>query len=552
MDPDPEIVFRRFLFTGIEEPQYFPTKRKPDAEWTSPIHCLDILRQNGKGCQALAHLKEVHKEYKQFAHSKAILLSLAKLVRALPTEEEMPALPQADKTRKPSDKCLEARNAVLEICTEDNPDDLITFFRFYKMEAGKGEAGVGGRGMRRIMACWYNRQNPYTSLGTKESKKYHKTIVKQMHIKPKDSEHSLMLYYLRQGSVNAAEKFEDHDELAGQLDYYKVVEQIKTTVDAEAAVELIQKHSLTLSSLPLSLTRHESVWCAVLKFMPLQQILDNLKTLNSLGFLKPNNSVVVQLLGHFQDTNLLEHSKLQPAAFLIIKQKALSHWDNPRWPSNERVAKRRRESSPRRKEQCCDEIPEALDKLFYASYVNLPHLRGKRVLICVDVRSVDGTAWRCASVTTRKSMCAIILSLLNAEGGDVKVVTWHGELPNRSMVDINVRKRMKIDQVDEVLSKTQKGAIDYARPIKWAEQNNNKFDSILVLSGIHTHVEKQRLLAALHKYRTRINPNLRYIACVPGKYNLSIADKNDARMLDVGGFDQKTAWMIASFINEKF
>ena len=45
---------------------------------------------------------------------------------------------------------------------------------------------LGGRGMRRIMQTWYNRQNPQDLWRSTRGQSHHKAILRKLHYKPAD------------------------------------------------------------------------------------------------------------------------------------------------------------------------------------------------------------------------------------------------------------------------------------------------------------------------------------------------------------------------------
>lgn len=72
-------------------------------------------------------------------------------------------------------------------------------------------------------------------------------------------------------------------------------------------------------------------------------------------------------------------------------------------------------------------------------------------------------------------------------------------------------------------------------------------DCFIVYTDSDTYVGRMHPCKALTEYRQKVNPTARLIVCAMQSNGFSIADPNDAGMLDIVGFDASVPEIISQF-----
>jgi 60 kDa SS-A/Ro ribonucleoprotein len=91
------------------------------------------------------------------------------------------------------------------------------------------------------------------------------------------------------------------------------------------------------------------------------------------------------------------------------------------------------------------------------------------------------------------------------------------------------------------------GGTDCALPMIWALKNKVEVDAFVVYTDSETWHGKIHPVQALREYRDRMGIPAKLIVVGMVANQFSIADPNDAGMLDVVGFDTASPQLIADF-----
>jgi 60 kDa SS-A/Ro ribonucleoprotein len=88
--------------------------------------------------------------------------------------------------------------------------------------------------------------------------------------------------------------------------------------------------------------------------------------------------------------------------------------------------------------------------------------------------------------------------------------------------------------------------------MQWANQHREKFDGFIVFTDSETWAGPIHPSQALRKYRHEIHPCARCVVVGMTASEFTIADPNDAGMLDVVGFDSASPALISEFLGQPF
>ena len=118
---------------------------------------------------------------------------------------------------------------------------------------------------------------------------------------------------------------------------------------------------------------------------------------------------------------------------------------------------------------------------------------------------------------------------------------------SHQLVPINVSSRMRLDTVISAIGKIPMGGTDCSLPMLWAMDNNAKVDTFLVYTDSETWSGKIHPVQALRKYRDKTGIPAKLVVVGMVSNGFTIADKDDAGMLDLVGFDTASPQLMADF-----
>jgi 60 kDa SS-A/Ro ribonucleoprotein len=122
---------------------------------------------------------------------------------------------------------------------------------------------------------------------------------------------------------------------------------------------------------------------------------------------------------------------------------------------------------------------------------------------------------------------------------------WTGYPAGLTPVAISPRMRL-----DDVIKKTDGlpfGGTDCALPMLWAADNKVPVDIFCVYTDSETWAGEIHPSQALQRYRQKMGIGAKLVVIAMTSNGFTIADPNDAGMLDVVGFDPTTPAVIADF-----
>ncbi|KAK2152351.1 hypothetical protein LSH36_330g00010, partial [Paralvinella palmiformis] len=274
------------------------------------------------------------------------------------------------------------------------------------------------------------------------------------------------------------------------------------------------------------------VWRALLQNMPTEALLRSLSRLSSVGLLNSDDedSCVQLVVDRLQDSKLLQESRLHPMNILLAL-------DTYKKGSDEKA--RKLKWSPN------DKVVQALDKAFYAAFKNVEPT-GKHHLLCVDVsKSMDIGGVHITSQLA-PAMAAISMAMVIAQ-----TEPHHSMMAfsSSAMTPIDVTADLTIEEVCDMFSKVESGSKDCAVPMLWALEKKKEVDVFILYTNDKSWPMKIHPVTALRKYRTGMNKeHARLIVCSFSANKLTMADPEDAGMLDIAGFDLAVPQIIQNFV----
>jgi 60 kDa SS-A/Ro ribonucleoprotein len=110
-----------------------------------------------------------------------------------------------------------------------------------------------------------------------------------------------------------------------------------------------------------------------------------------------------------------------------------------------------------------------------------------------------------------------------------------------------ISPRQRLDDVVELAGELPMGGVDCALPMIWAHKHRVDVDTFVVYTDNETWAGDVPPAQALRAYRDARGIPTKLIVVGMTSNGFSVADPNDAGMLDVVGFDTSTPPVIADF-----
>ena len=124
----------------------------------------------------------------------------------------------------------------------------------------------------------------------------------------------------------------------------------------------------------------------------------------------------------------------------------------------------------------------------------------------------------------------------------------YGSLYDTGLTPLATSPRQRLDDVLRATSELQFGGTDCALPMVEALKNRWAVDAFVIYTDSETWVGNIHPVQALRDYRERMGIAAKLVVVAMASNGFSIADPDDAGMLDVVGFDAATPQLLGDFI----
>ena len=185
---------------------------------------------------------------------------------------------------------------------------------------------------------------------------------------------------------------------------------------------------------------------------------------------------------------------------------------------------------------------DALNAAFYTAFETVEPT-GKRLLLALDVSGSMASGRVAGSSLTPREASAALALLTAATEPQTHIVGF-----GASMVPLGLSPSMRLDDAVRAVSDLPFGATDCARPMLYALERGISVDAFVVYTDSETWAGAIHPVQALRQYRERTGIGAKLVVVGLVSNGFSIADPNDAGMLDVVGFDTAAPAAIADFI----
>lgn len=383
-----------------------------------------------------------------------------------------------------------------------------------------------GRGLRDAVGRWYGEQEPgklaFQVVKYQQRDGWsHRDLLRLSHPKPKNDTQKTLFHWATQGWPGVGD--EPHPDNALQLVW--AFERAKRAESVGEIANLIRQYRLPREAVPTQWLSEKAVWEALLGDMGLTALIRNLATLTRIGVFEDRDIVktVCETIGNKER---LKAARVHPIAVLSAL-KTYAQGKGERGTNTWKPLGR---------------VVDALDAAFYAAFQNVEPT-GRRFVLALDVSgSMEfSTIAGVPGLTPRVASAAMALVTAATET-DYETVAFQTELTR-----LAISPRQRLDDVLKTVSGLSFGGTDCALPMLWAMKNKVEADVFVVYTDSETWFGKVHPVQALQQYRDKMGIAAKLIVCGMVANKVSIADPNDAGMLDVTGFDTATPQLISDF-----
>lgn len=385
--------------------------------------------------------------------------------------------------------------------------------------ACKGLRGWG-RGMRKAVGRWYNAQNPEAltyGLVKYQSRNgwSNRDLLRLAHPKPATDEHAALYKWAVTG------------EMAGEARLLQAVLSLQGASDVEACAQIIRENRIPREAVPTELLAEAKVWEALLASMPLTAMIRNLGNMTKNGLLTPGSEGTEKVVAELSGIERLRKARLHPIAILS----ALATY------ANGRGVRGNGEWTP------VPAVIDALNDAFYAAFYNVEPT-GKRIVLGLDVSGsmVQTLVNGIVGLDCRKA-CGAMALITSAVESRVTHLAF-----DTSVYPLAISSRQRLDDVIGLLTKTGGGGTNCAAPIEYATAKQIPADAFVIYTDSETWYGSQHPAQAMAAYRQATGIDAKLVVVAMASNRATIADPQDARALNVVGFDTSVPQVIREFL----
>jgi 60 kDa SS-A/Ro ribonucleoprotein len=274
--------------------------------------------------------------------------------------------------------------------------------------------------------------------------------------------------------------------------------------------------------------------------MPLGAMVRNLGVMTKVGLLVPGSDAVRMVVTRLRSASAIQKARLHPLALLAaLKTYAQGHGvrGTGRWAP-------------------VSQIIDALDGAFYLAFGSVAP-SGKRMLLALDVSGSMGVGVHgLPFLSCREASAAMALVTVATESNHRVVGFSNGTYRsmhsasglNSGLTAISISPRQRLDDVLRTTAGIPFGGTDCALPMVEAAKHRWPVDVFVIYTDSETWAGEIHPTQALREYRERMGIAAKLVVVGMASNGFSIADPNDAGMLDVVGFDTATPHVIAGFV----
>ena len=381
-----------------------------------------------------------------------------------------------------------------------------------------------GRSVKRSVSEWYTRKTPdqiaYQVTKYRQRNGWsHRDILRLTHPKVGNRQ------------INDIMKWVTHRDDV-QIDAFtnkhiQGFEELNAATTERQVLDALRRYTFLTHEMIPTQFKTKGAWdLLLLGGMPMTALVRNLATMTRLGTLAPMSDKSDVVARTIMDHEALRKARVHPIQMLTAMMTYNAGYSNR--GSNEWVP--------------IQEISEALEYGFYQSFTELQHL-DKKVAIGIDV---SGSMWWNDLMDIPDFTPAVAAGALAMVFARQSERCYVGAFSD-SYRKLPITRNTSLGDAVQVIRDTRAGGTDCALPMIDALENKVEADLFIVLTDNETWAGSIHPTTALRNYRRQINPNAKLVVVAMQSNGFSIADPDDAGMMDVVGFDASVPNVVYNF-----
>jgi 60 kDa SS-A/Ro ribonucleoprotein len=396
-----------------------------------------------------------------------------------------------------------------------------------------------GRGMKRAIARWYSErtteQVAYQAIKYRQREGFtHKRALEVSHRGAGADLKRQALYKWMRGKYK--EKEENTDQLPTFVQAHLAAMQIEKN-DIYKLCKLIMDHKLPWEAIPTWALTESKVWNAMIPHLGLTALIRNLGNMTACGAIAFDNYRTV--IERLTDPVALHKSRIHP--FNILQALAVYESGHGMKGGKTWVP--------------VVQVIDALDTAFYASFKNVEPT-GKRIMLALDVSGSMTSSMGGSPLTCREASAAMALVTLAVEPNVIvtgftsglKSIYGHPYYNLSGIEPLSISARQRLDDVCNYIAGQRFSGTDCSLPFSYAIEKKLDIDAFILYTDNETWSGREHPVQALRRYRKERKIDAKSVVVGMTSTGFSIADPNDAGMLDIVGFDSAGPSLISGFI----
>jgi 60 kDa SS-A/Ro ribonucleoprotein len=393
------------------------------------------------------------------------------------------------------------------------------------------QLGGWGRGTTRAFANWYTRM-PVDKLALQAIKYQqrdgwsHRDLLRKSHPVTENETRRAIFHWMTKGWESVGEL--PHPDTA--LAPIWAFERAKRITNVIELVRLITKYNLPHECVPNEMKSFGVVWEALLPNMGTTAMIRNLGKMTSVGILGPLSANAKFVREQLESEERLKLGRIHPMSMLTAQKiYAQGHGEKGSltWAPNQKIV-------------------DALDSGFYKAFKAVEPT-DKRYMLAVDVSgSMTWPQNHIAGMhlSAREAAAAMALVTANVET-ETEIVAF-----SAGITPLGITPRMRLMDAMEAIGSLPASYTDTALPMLYALKNRIPVDVFCIYTDNETNGRSMHPHVALKEYRQKMGIPAKLVVFGMTATGWSVADPNDAGMLDVVGLDAAAPNVVAGFARD--
>lgn len=403
-----------------------------------------------------------------------------------------------------------------------------------------------GRGLREAVANWYEGKPAdrlaYQAIKYRQRNGWsHRDVLRKAHPSGVDRDHKNIYDWItdRESAISKTVIY-DNVEALNNIAGFEAAQAAQT--EKQLVGVLREFPNLPHEALPTELKNKPNVVMSLLENdMPIGALIRNLATYTRAGVLDPGSNGARIVLDALANEEKITKARIHPIAVLSALQ-VYSGGKYGGFGYNPHDYSSRYSGLGKGVENPNPQIIDALDDAFYLAFGNVKPT-GKTHLLGLDI-SGSMASYACAGAPGLTcALGAAAMAMVTARSGDPYLIRGF----STTFKDLGITAKQDLGTVFRKVANQNFGGTNCALPMQWAQKNKKHFDAFFVYTDSETWAGTGHPAQALKSYRKSVNPAARSAVIAMVANDFSIADPNDAGMLDVVGFDTATPQILSDF-----